>query len=231
MWRPVLAPVDIRTNWYYCNIRTEWYGYLVSEGDSLVIASHNLPVSTARSDSRAAAPGRLSRLAAARFALAVATVLMGLIAGFFYAYACSVMIGLANTDDRTFIIAMQEINASVRNVWFAPSFFGSLVATAVAAALAGWTGNRRVLAWTIGGLILYATAFAMTMAISVPLNDQLAVAGTVEAMTELAAVRTDYEDSWVRWNVARTAASTAALVCLVRASMVQRLPDLAGSRP
>jgi uncharacterized membrane protein len=34
-----------------------------------------------------------------------ATVLTGLMAGFFYAFACSVMVGLARTDDYTFVAA------------------------------------------------------------------------------------------------------------------------------
>ncbi len=39
--------------------------------------------------------------------LLFATVATGLVAGFFYAYACSVMVGLARTDDLTFISTMQ----------------------------------------------------------------------------------------------------------------------------
>jgi uncharacterized membrane protein len=40
---------------------------------------------------------------------------MGLIAGLFYAYACSVMPGLADADDRTVIDAMQQINEAIEN--------------------------------------------------------------------------------------------------------------------
>lgn len=167
---------------------------------------------------RTAARTRL--YAASRSALIAATILMGLIAGFFYAYACSVMIGLGNADDRTFIIAMQEINASVRNVWFAPSFFGSLLVTGIAAPLAAVRGDRAVLRWTFAALLLYAAAFLITMGISVPLNDELASAGPVDRIADLAAVRAGYEDAWVRWNIARTVAATLALACLVRALLL-----------
>ena len=57
--------------------------------------------------------------------LAASTVAVGLMAGFFYAYACSVMVGLDRVDDRTFIVTMQWINATVRNAAFAPAFFGA----------------------------------------------------------------------------------------------------------
>src|ERR671916_3351001 len=41
--------------------------------------------------------------------LVAATVAMGLLAGLFYSYACSVMPGLSRTDDRTFVSGMQQI--------------------------------------------------------------------------------------------------------------------------
>lgn len=192
-----------------------------------MIATDHLDIVQGNAHSVTTTPRSNTQLLAARATLGLATVLMGLIAGFFYAYACSVMIGLANADDRTFVVAMQAINASVRNAWFAPSFFGSLVVTALAAALAGWTGNRRVLAWTLAGLVLYGVAFAITFGISVPLNNELADAGPVDtsAIADLAAMRTEYEESWVRWNIVRTIAAAAALACLVRALLVHRVND------
>lgn len=40
--------------------------------------------------------------------LAAATVATGLVAGVYYAFACSVMLGLGASGDRTFIEAMQN---------------------------------------------------------------------------------------------------------------------------
>ncbi|MDI6100294.1 DUF1772 domain-containing protein [Actinoplanes sp. NEAU-A12] len=145
---------------------------------------------------------------------------MGLIAGFFYAYACSVMIGLTEVDDRTFITTMQWINATVRNGWFAASFFGALPLTALTVVLHLRRGARAVLPWAIAALFSYASAFAVTLGISVPLNETLAAAGPADAITDPAAVRAAYEDVWVNWNIVRTIASTVALACLARALMV-----------
>ncbi|GAA3443932.1 DUF1772 domain-containing protein [Planomonospora venezuelensis] len=164
-------------------------------------------------------PSRGGRLARG-WALASATTLMGLIAGFFYAYACSVMIGLARVDDRVFIASMQWINATVRNVWFAPAFFGALLVTAVAAALHLKRDGRPVLPWVLAALVLYGAAFGITTGISVPLNDRLAAAGDPAALTDPGAVRAAYEGVWVSWNTTRTVASTVALACLVRALML-----------
>ena len=165
------------------------------------------------------APATLPIRAATPILLA-ATVATGLIAGFFYAYACSVMIGLAEVDDRTFITTMQWINATVRNGWFAASFFGALPLTAIAALLHLRRGTRAVLPWTVAALVSYAAAFAITLGISVPLNETLAAAGPPDAISDMAAVRAAYEEVWVNWNIVRTLFSTLALACLGRALIV-----------
>lgn len=143
---------------------------------------------------------------------ALATLLLALISGFFYAYACSVMVGLANTDDVTFIAAMQAINASVRNLGFAPSFFGALVVTGLAAGLGIRRWRSPATIALAAALLTYAVGgFALTMMINVPLNEQLAVAGDPHAIADPAAVRAAYEGPWVTWNLVRTIASTIAL--------------------
>src|SRR3712207_699327 len=59
--------------------------------------------------------------------LGTATFTTGLISGFFYAYACSVTLGLALLPDEQYVEAMQAINATVRNGVFAFSFFGAVL--------------------------------------------------------------------------------------------------------
>jgi uncharacterized membrane protein len=101
--------------------------------------------------------------------LVASTLAVGLMAGFFYAYACSVMVGLDRVDDRTFIVTMQWINATVRNAAFAPAFFGSLVLTIAAAVLAVASGHGSR-GWMVAAAAFYAAAFAVTLALNVPLN-------------------------------------------------------------
>ena len=48
---------------------------------------------------------------------------IGGIFGFFYAWVCSTMWGLDETDPHTAIAAMQAMNASVRDAVFFPAFF------------------------------------------------------------------------------------------------------------
>jgi len=144
-----------------------------------------------------------------------ATLTTGLAAGLFYAYSYSVMPGLGRADDRTFVTAMQRINVAILNGWFALCFAGALVFTALAAALHVPRGGRSALPWIVAALVLYIVVLGVTFAVNVPLNNQLDAAGDADRVPELAAVRRRFEASWVRWNIVRTAASTASFGCLL----------------
>lgn len=147
-------------------------------------------------------------------ALAAATLTTGLMAGLYYAYAISVMLGLSRTDDRTFVSAMQQINVAILNPWFFVSFFGALVFTALAGVLHLPGDWRAVLPWIVAALVLYVATLVITIGFNVPLNNELAAAGDADRIANLAAVRERFEASWVRWNIARAVASTAAFGCL-----------------
>ena len=145
--------------------------------------------------------------------LAVSTVTVGLMAGFFYAYACSVMVGLDRVDDRTFIVTMQWINATVRNAAFAPAFFGSLGLT-IAGAVVAVVSSCSARGWIVAAAVLYAAAFLVTLTLNVPLNEQLAAAGPADQISDLAAVRAAFEGPWIRWNLLRTGLTIGSLAAL-----------------
>jgi len=79
--------------------------------------------------------------------------------------------------------------------------------------------RRRGARWALAAAGLYAEAFAVTMALNVPLNEQLAAAGPPDRIPDLipdlAAVRVAFEGPWVRWNLLRTVLTTVALAALV----------------
>lgn len=145
--------------------------------------------------------------------LIAATITTGLMAGLFFAFSYSVMPGLARTDNRTFVEAMQQINKAILNGWFATCFFGALAFTALAAIL--HFRNGAVFAWTLAGLALYVATLFITFRFNVPLNDQLATAG----LDNVEAAREQFESSWVRLNIIRTITSVLAFGCLVGASV------------
>jgi uncharacterized membrane protein len=147
-------------------------------------------------------------------ALIAATVTTGLMAGLFYAYSISVMPALGRSTDRTFVEGMQRINVAILNGWFAICFGGGPVFITLAAALHLGAEHRSVLVWTAAALVLYAAMLVITFRINVPLNNELDAAGDPDKITDLAAVRRRFEATWVRWNIVRTVANTAAFGCL-----------------
>jgi uncharacterized membrane protein len=152
--------------------------------------------------------------------LGLATVGMGLLAGLFYGYACSVMPGLGRADDRTVVDAMQQIDEAIQNPVFFLTFLGAPVLVVWAAVIERRSASREVLRWTVAALGLCAIALVVTFAFNIPLNDELANAGDPARIADLARVRDDFEGPWVAWNIVRTLATTAAFCCLARALFV-----------
>lgn len=147
----------------------------------------------------------------------LAALAAALIAGFFYAYHCSVMPGLDTADPMTAIAAMQAINATVRNMTFAFSFFGTLGFGLLASIAMALHQPRDPAAWLVwSGTMLYGCgAFAVTLAFNVPLNEALAAAAPTAQSA--AAIWQDYAQPWITWNTLRMIASLLALFCFAAA--------------
>lgn len=144
-----------------------------------------------------------------------AIVLGGLQAGTYYTWASGVMPGLARVDDRTFVHAVQQMNAAIVNPLFLVSFLGA--PALAAAAVLTTDGSARW--WAVAGAGLAVATVVVTGALNVPLNDALAAAGPVDAIGDPAAVRADFESAWRRWNLVRTLTSTASVACLAWAAV------------
>ncbi|HEX5116678.1 MAG TPA: anthrone oxygenase family protein [Pseudonocardiaceae bacterium] len=142
--------------------------------------------------------------------LAVATVAAGLLAGLFYAYACSVLPGLARGDDQTFVEGMRGINIAIVNGWFLVTFLGAPLLAAAAGIL--HLGSGVPLWWIVAGFACLVATLVITGVVNIPLNNALD-----SGRTSYAELRATFEASWVRWNVVRTVASVAGFGCLIGA--------------
>jgi uncharacterized membrane protein len=173
----------------------------------------------------AAGQHHAARLTATRarheLVLGAAGVATGLLAGFFYAYACSVMPGLHASSDRTAVEAMQNINEAVENPVFFASFMG-------APALAIWAlvterrhGSPVAARWVAAGVGLCAIGLLVTFAFNIPLNNELEKAGDPGTIADIARVRADFDTPWTIWNVVRTVAVSASFGCLARALFIR----------
>jgi len=74
-------------------------------------------------------------MTAANILLVITATLTALMAGLFYAWACSVMPGFARLLDREFVSAMQKTNRAIQNPIFFAAFFGAplflIISTAI----------------------------------------------------------------------------------------------------
>jgi uncharacterized membrane protein len=152
--------------------------------------------------------------------VALSLVATGLPAGLFYAYACSVMPGLGGTDDRSFVDAMQQIDDAIENPVFFLTYLGAPVLLIAALVMARGSGAGELSRWPWIALALYAVTFLVTTAINIPLNNDLEQAGDPSRIKDLAAVRDDFEDPWVAWNIVRTVAVIGSFCALVQAFLV-----------
>ena len=171
-----------------------------------------------------ATPGALPTAAAGSIArplsLVAATLTVGLIAGFFYTYACSVTLGHALLSDEQYVAAMQAINATVRNGVFAFSFFGAVLSLLVALAIhAPRPRSRSFILVALAAVLYIGGGFMVTFLINVPMNEELARVSVVELGTAALAQIREGEGPWNFWNGVRTVFSSLAFLALIGACL------------
>lgn len=157
---------------------------------------------------------------AATLLLGVSTVLIGLMAGLFFAFDVSVMPGLAAGDERTYVTAMQSFNAAIDgNGLFGGVFVLALLTTAAAAFVEYRKGRRGTAGWAAAAAVAYLVVLVITFAVNIPLNNELAAVGDAAKLTDFAVVD-KFKGTWVTTNILRTLLCTAALTALARALLL-----------
>lgn len=153
--------------------------------------------------------------------LIIAATTTALMAGLFYAYSCSVNLGLGRLPDAEYLAAMQSINKAIRNPIFFMAFFGTLVALPLSTWLYyGQPVSVRFLCLLTATIVSLIGAFGVTILGNVPLNETLAVFNLQSAsVEEIANQRAKFERPWNRLNTIRTIASTVALVLVIVACL------------
>jgi uncharacterized membrane protein len=146
--------------------------------------------------------------------LGAALLAMATVAGLTYTFSVAVMPNLARADDRSFVATMQRFNA---NPAFVLTFTAALVLTALAVVLQRRHRPGIAVRWTVAALVLYGIVLAVTVGISIPLNEKLDRAGNPDTIADLAHLRNQFEGPWVAANIVRTLVATAAVVALARA--------------
>lgn len=147
--------------------------------------------------------------------LIVTAVLTALIAGLFYAYSCSVVLGLGKLSDGEYLKAMQNINREILNPVFFMSFMGTAVLLPVSAFV--FRGQQPAFIFLLLATLAYLIGvFGVTVAGNVPMNDMLdkfdisgATTGAIKQMRE------SFENRWNLLNNVRTVFSVISIALVV----------------
>lgn len=146
--------------------------------------------------------------------LILTTISISLITGLWYAYSCSVNIGLHRLSDDQYLAAMQSINRAILN----PVFFSTFLGTLILLPLCTWLCFERLttaqwLLMLIASLLYIGGVFGVTIFGNVPLNESLDKFNLgVASASEIKIQRLKFEIPWNRLHTIRTAASFISLV-------------------
>lgn len=159
----------------------------------------------------------------ASIVLFAAAFLTALITGLFYAYACSVNLGLGRLSDTAYLKAMQNINRAILNPWFFMSFMGTLVMLPVGTWLQYKAGHTESFYYLLAATAIYLIGtFGVTVLGNVPLNEALDKLDIDAAsVSEIKTQRIRFEIPWNRLNWVRTMASILSLVMVLMAIFKQ----------
>lgn len=141
----------------------------------------------------------------------LATVLLGLMAGFFFAFWVDVAPAMAHLSAAEYVVTQQHINSTVRNAPFALAYFGSVAVPALAALALGLARRKReALAWAAVTLTYLLGVFVLTSQVNIPINQAL-------ALWDPAAPPADWAAARDRWNEANFIRGMAALLAFAGA--------------
>lgn len=147
---------------------------------------------------------------------ATATALM---AGLFYAWSCSVMLGFARLPDREFISAMQATNRAIQNPVFFAAFFGAPIFLMISTIL-HYNQSSRFWFLLAATIIYLVGTFGVTIFGNVPMNNMLDRFNLESAgVEETALERANFESRWNNLNTIRTVSSTLAVILVVIACL------------
>jgi uncharacterized membrane protein len=144
----------------------------------------------------------------------LSTALLGLMAGFFFAFWVDVAPAMRELDAAAYIKTQQAINRVVRNAAFGSVYVGAAAAPVAACLLLLIAGRGREAALWLGiGLTYLVGVFWLTREINVPINNALAGWNPAAPPPDWAMAR----DRWNDANLVRGIANVAAFMAAVAA--------------
>lgn len=158
---------------------------------------------------------------AADILLVITTVLTGLMAGLFYAFSFSVVLGLGKLPDADYIRTFQAINREIQNPIFLSCFMGILLLLPLSTYMQ-YARPATPQFWFLlaATLVYFIGVFGVTVAGNIPLNNAIEAFKLDNASADvITAQRTAFESKWNNLNMVRTIASTLTLLLSVLACL------------
>ncbi len=149
--------------------------------------------------------------------LVITATCTALMAGLFYSYSCSVMLGIRSLPDSEYIATMQFINRAIQNPIFFISFFGALLLLPVTT-FVNYSQPLSARFWLllIATIIYFIGAFCVTAFGNIPLNNTLEKFNLLNASTEsIHLQRINFEGKWNSLNTVRTISSVLSLILVI----------------
>ena len=149
--------------------------------------------------------------------LALTATSIALMAGLFYSYSCSVVLGLALLPDAEYIAAMQSINKAIQNPVFFTCFLGTVLLLPISAYLNYFQPIPLRFWLLLTATILYITGVISVTAFgNIPLNNALEKFNLLNASKEkINLQRTIFETRWNNLNTIRTISSILSLTLVI----------------
>lgn len=148
----------------------------------------------------------------------LASCLLGMMAGFFFAFAVDVAPAMTNLDASGYVSTQQSINRVVRNALFGAVYFGSALLPLLVSAAMLWARSwRKAMGWLVIAIVYGGAVFWLTRTVNVPINNELATWSPSSPPDTWQQAR----DTWNAANLTRTLAATA---CFVAALCLLALP-------
>jgi uncharacterized membrane protein len=154
--------------------------------------------------------------------LLITAVSTSLIGGLFYAYACSVTLGLSRLTDAAYLSAMQSINRAILNPVFFASFLGTMIWLPVCTYMNFDSSLSLRFYLLLAATLMYAIGvFGVTIFGNVPMNNLLDKVDLRSlTLQQLAEQRQKFEGPWNSLNNIRTVASFLTIVLVIWACLV-----------
>lgn len=153
--------------------------------------------------------------------LVITATTTALIAGLFYAWSCSVNVGLARLSNAAYLSAMQATNKAILNPVFFISFLGTAVLLPLSTSLHYDQHMSMRFLFLLAATLSYLTGgLGVTVFGNIPLNNALDAFNLQTASEKaIAAQRAEFERPWNNLNTIRTISSTLAIMLVIIACL------------